>query len=72
MNQELPDVKAGLRKDRGIHDQIANIRWVIEKTREFWKNTHFFTDYTKPLNMCITTNRKILKDNEITDLLNCP
>ena len=72
VNCEIPDVQAGSRKGRGTRYPVANIRWVIEKTREFWKNTHFFTDYTKPLNMCITTNRKILKDNEITDLLNCP
>ena len=35
MNQELPDVQAGFRKDRGAREQIANIRWIIEKAREF-------------------------------------
>ena len=35
MNHELPDVQAGFRKDRGMRDQIANIRWIIEKAREF-------------------------------------
>ena len=47
MNQELPDVQAGLRKGRGTRDQIANIRWIIEKAREFQKNIYFcLTDYT--------------------------
>ena len=50
MNYELPDVQAGFRKGRGTRDQIANIRWVIEKVREFQKNIYFhFVDYTKPL-----------------------
>ena len=39
VNQELPDVQAGFRKDRGSRDQIANISWVIEKAREFQKKT---------------------------------
>ena len=48
MNCELPDVQAGFRKGRGTRDQIANIRWIIEKTREFQKNIYFcFTDYAK-------------------------
>ena len=48
MNHELPDVQAGFRKGRGIKVQIANIRWIIEKAREFQKNIYFcFTDYTK-------------------------
>ena len=38
MNRELPDVRAGFRKGRGTRDQIANIRWIIEKAREFQKN----------------------------------
>ena len=46
MNQELPDVKAGFRKGRGIRNQIANIRWIIEKAREFQKNIYFI-DYAK-------------------------
>ena len=41
MNHELPDVQAGFRKGRGTRDQIANIHWVIEKTREFQKNIYF-------------------------------
>ena len=48
MNQELPDVQAGFRKDRGTRDQIANICLVIEKAREFQKNIYFwFIDYAK-------------------------
>ena len=48
MNRELPDVQAGFRKGRGTRDQIVNIRWVMEKTREFQRNIYFcFTDYTK-------------------------
>ena len=50
MNQELPTVPAGLRKGRGIRDQIGNIRWIIEQTGEFQKNIYFsFIDYVKPL-----------------------
>ena len=41
MNHELPDVQAGFRKDRGTRDQIANIRCIIEKAREFQKNIYF-------------------------------
>ena len=48
MNRELPDVQAGFRKGRGTRDQIANIRWIIEKTREFQRNIYFcFIDYAK-------------------------
>ena len=46
MNQELPDVQGGFRKGRGPRDQIANIRWIIEKAREFQKNICFI-DYTE-------------------------
>ena len=45
-NRELPDVQAGFRKGRGTRDQIAHIRWIIEKAREFQKNIRFI-DYTK-------------------------
>ena len=46
VNLELPDVQSGFRKDRGTRDQIANIRWIIEKAREFQKNIYFcFIDY---------------------------
>ena len=48
VNCELPDVQAGFRKGRGTRDQIANIRWIIEKGREFQKNIYFcFVDYVK-------------------------
>ena len=48
VDRELPDVKAGFRKGRGTRDQIANIRWIMEKAREFQKNIYFgFLDYAK-------------------------
>ena len=48
MNQEIPDVQDGFRKDRGTIGQIANIHWIIEKSREFQKNIYFcFIDYAK-------------------------
>ena len=48
VNQELPDVQAGFRKGRGTRDQIANIRWIIEKAREFQKSIYLcFIDYAK-------------------------
>ena len=48
INRELPDVQAGFRKGRGTRDQIANIRWIMEKAREFQKNIYFcFIDYAK-------------------------
>ena len=57
VNQELTDVQAGFRKDRGTRDQIANIRWVTEKVREFQKNIYFcFIDYTKAFD-CMDYNK---------------
>ena len=57
VNRELPDVQAGFRKGRGTRDQIANIRWIMEKAGEFQKNIYFcFTDYAKPLTVWITIN----------------
>ena len=48
VNRELPDVQAGFRKGKGTRDQIANIRWIVEKAREFQKNIYFcFIDYAK-------------------------
>ena len=48
VNRGLPDVQAGFRKGRGTRDQIANIRWIVEKAREFQKNIYFcFIDYAK-------------------------
>ena len=66
MNCELPDVQAGFRKGRGTRDQIVNIRWVMEKTREFQRNIYFcFTDYAKAFD-CLDHNKlwKILKEME--------
>ena len=64
VNQELPDVQAGLRKGRGTRDQLANIRWIFEKAREFLKNIYFcFIDYPKAYD-CVDHNKlwKILRD----------
>ena len=50
VNHKITDIQAGFRKGRGTRDQIANIRWIIEKVREFQKNIYFcFTDYAKSL-----------------------
>ena len=58
MKRELPDVQAGFRKGRGTRDQIANIRWIIQKAREFQKNTSISALLTmpKPLTVWITIN----------------
>ena len=57
VNGELPDVKAGFRKGRGTRDQIVNIRWIMEKAREFQKSINFyFTDYVKVFN-CVNHNK---------------
>ena len=57
VNHEIPDVQAGFRKGRGTRDQIANIRWITEKAREFQKNIYFcFIDYAKALTVWITKN----------------
>ena len=73
VNHEVPDVQAGFRKGRGTRDQIANIRWIIEKAREFQKNIYFcFNDYAKPFD-CVALNKmwKILKEMGIPDYLTC-
>ena len=73
VNQELPDIQAGLRKGRGTRDQIANIHWIIEKAREFQKNIYFcFTDYTKAFD-CVDHDKlwKILQDMGTPDHLTC-
>ena len=62
---ELPDVQAGFRKGRETRDQIANIHWMIQKTKEFRKNIYFcFTDYAKAFDW-VDHNKlsKILKEN---------
>ena len=73
VNRELPDVQAGFRKGRGTRAQIANIRWIIEKAREFQKNIYFcFIDYAKAVD-CVDHNKlcKILKEMGIPDHLTC-
>ena len=56
MNREHPDVQAGFRKGRGTSDQIGNIHWIIEKTRNFQKNIYFcFIDYVKAFD-CVDHN----------------
>ena len=72
-NRELPDVQADFRKGRGIRDQIAIIRWIMEKAREFQKNIYFyFIDYAKAFD-CVDHNKqwKILKEMGIPDHLTC-
>ena len=69
MNHELPDVQAGFRKGRWTRDQIANIRWIIKKPREFQKTIYFcFIDYAKAFD-CVDHNKlwKILKEMGIPD-----
>ena len=57
MNCELPDVQVGFRKGRGTRDQVANIRWIIEKAREFQKTSiSALLTMPKPLTVWITTN----------------
>ena len=56
VNRELPDVQAGFRKGRGTRDQIANIRWIIKKAREFQKNISALLTIPKPLIVWITIN----------------
>ena len=71
MNRELPDVQAGFRKGRGTRDQVANIRWIMEKATEFQKNIYFcFIDYAKAFD-CVDHNNlwKILKEMGIPNHL---
>ena len=71
VDRELPDVQAGFQKGRGTRDQIANIRWIMEKRREFQKNIYFcFIDYAKAFD-CVDHNKlwKILKEMGIPDHL---
>ena len=72
MNRELPDTQAGFRKGRGTRDQIANIHWIIEKTREFQKNIFCFINYTEAFD-CVDHNKlwKIPKEMGIPDHLSC-
>ena len=72
VNQELPDSQAGFRKGRGTRDQIANIRWIIKKAREFQKTIYFFIVYVKAFD-CVDHNKlwKILQEMGIPDHLTC-
>ena len=72
VNCELPDVQAGFRKGKGSRDQIANIRWIIEKAREFQKNIYCIIDYAKAFDF-MDHNKlwKILKEMGIPDHLTC-
>ena len=71
VNRKLPDVQAGFRKGRGTRDQIANIRWIMEKAREFQKNIYFcFVDCAKAFD-CVDHSKlwKLLKEMGIPDHL---
>ena len=73
VNHEIPDVQAGFRKGRGTRDQIANIRWIMEKAREFQKSIYFcFIDYAKAFD-CVDHSKlwKILQEMGIPDHLTC-
>ena len=73
VNPEIPDIQAGFRKGRGTRDQIANIRWIIKKAREFQKTIYFcFINYTRASH-CLDHNKlwKILKEMGIPDHLTC-
>ena len=73
VNCEIPDVQAGFRKGRGTRDQIANMRWIIEKAKEFQKNIYFsFIDYAKAFDS-VDHNQpwKILQEMGIPDHLTC-
>ena len=72
VNRELPAVQTGFRKGRGTRDQIANIRWIIDK-QEFQKNIYFwFIDYAKAFD-CVDHNKlwKIPREMGIPDHLTC-
>ena len=73
VNRELADVQAGFRKGRGTRDQIANIHWIIEESREFRRNIYFcFIDFAKAFE-CVDHNKlwKILKEMGIPDQMTC-
>ena len=73
VNHEIPDVQAGFRKGKGTRDQIANLRWIMDKAREFQKHIYFcFIDNDKAFD-CVDHNQlwKILKEMGIPDHLTC-
>ena len=70
MNHQLPDAQAGFRKGRGTRDQIANTLWIIEKAREFQKNSYFlFIDYAKAFD-CVDHNK--LENSERDGITSSP
>ena len=71
VNQEIPDVEAGFKKGRGTRDHIANIHWIIEKAREFQKNTYSI-DYATAFD-CVDHNKlwKMLQEMGIPDHFTC-
>ena len=71
VNQELPDVQAGFKKDRRTRDQIANICWIIEKVSSSKTSSSVSLTMPKPLTVWITTNWKILQEMGIPDHLTC-
>ena len=72
VNGELPDVQAGFRKGRGTRDQIANIRWIMEKAREFQKNIYFcFIDYAKAFDCADHNKLWKIQEMGIPDNLTC-
>ena len=71
VNHELPDFQDRFRRGRGTRDEISNIRWILEKAREFKKNIYFcFIDYAKDFD-CVDHRWKILKEMGIPDHLTC-
>ena len=73
VNYEIPDIQAGFRKGRGTRDQIANILWIIKKSKRVQKNIYFcFIDYAKAFD-CVDHNKlwKIMKEMGIPDHLTC-
>ena len=72
VNCELPDVQAGFRKGKGTRDQIANIRWLKEKAREFQKNIYFcFIDYAKAFDCVDHSKLWKIQDMGIPDHVTC-
>ena len=73
VNHELPDIQPGFRKGRGTRDQIATIRWIIKKARDFQKNIYFcFINYAKAFD-CVDHHKlwKILQEIGLPDHLTC-
>ena len=71
MNQDLPDVQAGFRKDRGAGDQIANIHWIIKKSRKFRKKKkiYSFIDYAIAFDV---DHNKLWKFSQAMEIPNLP